>query len=568
MQEPNHENSDNLQPKKFDFRVLWDFFMVVIVLANLFLILFDLTYLWLRPFYYEKFPRVLELYDKPIMGIEPHRSTEKYLKYVEELKYLEAVLSQERYDKEFTMAREELKTAISSIESRNDEKLIEVQEELLARLEAIEKPDQVTERFFDLEEDILDLLIHREKDPIYGRLKSIENRFDLLVRVRDRKGWEEEKEKLFSKMDYQIIHIVETNPFKESGQTDRLEYAKDFMKERYDNVKSRVIDREYRAILTESLGGQKSFPSTALAFTYFWRNPEMKMEEKFRIFDENLKQAFGVNYYRHVGKNGQLVDNYLMLDAPFLTFFFFEFAISWFLAIKRKTYMAWFLYPIYHWYDILGLIPFVEFRFFRLIRVYKIYLILKTSRIVPVGDDIISRTIRYYSNIIKEELSDMVTIQIISESQEEIRSGASIQILTQALDAHRPDIKKVVVKKMRETATNRRLGELIEDLIAEVLDKTQSGLKPLGLLPDGLKNKLSKEVSEIIYNTLSRAVVSTLDTESGKRTVESLVDYILDELEDTARDEDVNALNTDITIQLLENVKKSVSRKKWLDTKI
>ncbi|MCC5813166.1 MAG: hypothetical protein JJT78_00285 [Leptospira sp.] len=566
QEEINTEKS--LRKSKFNPMIIWDFVMVLIVLANLTLIVFDLTYLWLRPFYFQNFPKVVKMYDKPILGIEGHRSTDKYLRFVEELEYLEKIKNQEFYDKEFEIATQELKMVVESINSNNDDKLEKVKNELLENLILIASPSQVGQKFMELEEDLLDLMLHKEKDPIYTRLEKIEQKFDLLVRVRDRKGWESEKASVLSKMDYQIIHIVETNPFKESGQTENLENIKTFIKSRYDEIKTRGVDREYRAILTESLGGQKSYPSTALAFTYFWRNPGLSMEEKINIFNENLKNEFAVNYFRHVGKDGKPIDNYLMLDAPFLIFFFFEFSISWFLAIRRKTYLAWFLYPIYHWYDILGLIPVVEFRFFRLIRVYKIYLILKTSRIMPVGDDIISRTIRYYSNIIKEELSDMVTIQIISESQEEIRSGASMQILTNALDAHRPDIKKVVLKKMRETATNQRLGELIETLIAEILDKTQSSLRPIGLLPDSFKNKLSREISSIIYNTFSKAVLVTLDDESGRKTVESLVDFVIDEFEHTAEDKDVNDLNTSITVELLENVKKSVARKKWLDTKI
>lgn len=565
---PEELDSVTMKKSKFNPMVLWDFVMVMIVLANLALIVFDLTYLWLRPFYFERFPEVVKLYDKPILGIEGHRSTDKYLRYVNELEYLEKVSDPDFYNQEFEAATQELRQVVESINSANDDKLEKVKKEILERLIFVVSPSQVGEKFMELEEDLLDLMLHREKDPIYSRLERIEKKFDLLVRIRDKKGWEEEKKSILSNMDYQIIHIVETNPFKESGQTDRLEFIKDFMKDRYDEVKTRSIDREYRAILTESLGGQKSFPSTALAFTYFWRNSETTMAEKFALFDENLKNEFAVNYYRHVGKDGKPIDNYLMLDAPFLIFFFLEFSISWFLAVKRKTYLAWFLYPIYHWYDILGLIPVVEFRFFRLIRVYKIYLVLKTSRILPVGDDIISRTIRYYSNIIKEELSDMVTIQIISESQEEIRSGASMQILTNALDAHRSDIKKVVLKKMRETATNQRLGELLETLIAEVLEKTQASLRPIGLLPDHFKHKLSREISSIIYNTFSRAMITTLDDESGRKTVESLVDFVIDEFEDTAKDQDVNDLNTSITVELLENVKKSVARKKWLDTKI
>jgi len=257
-----------------------------------------------------------------------------------------------------------------------------------------------------------------------------------------------------------------------------------------------------------------------------------------------------------------------MLDAPFLAFFLCEFALSWFIAIRKKKYMAWFLYPIYHWYDVLGLLPIVEFRLFRLIRIYKIFLILKTSRIVPVGNDIISRTIKYYGNIIKEELSDMVTIQILAESQEEIKSGASMQIMTKAIGSHREDIKKVVVRKIKESASNERLGDLIEKTITEILEKSEIGSNRFGFLPKTWKDNLAREISSILYNAVSQAVVAALEDESGVRSIENLVDYIIDELEATAQDPEFNKLNTGITVELLENVKKSVSRKKWLDSKI
>jgi hypothetical protein len=57
---------------------LWDLFMVWVVIVNLTLILFDLTYLWLRPFYFRHLPAVTKIWD-PVLGIEPHPLTEKLI---------------------------------------------------------------------------------------------------------------------------------------------------------------------------------------------------------------------------------------------------------------------------------------------------------------------------------------------------------------------------------------------------------------------------------------------------------------------------------------------------------
>jgi len=57
---------------------LWDLFMVWVVLINLSLILFDLTYLWLRPIYFTHLPVVTRIWD-PVLGIEPHPLTEEMI---------------------------------------------------------------------------------------------------------------------------------------------------------------------------------------------------------------------------------------------------------------------------------------------------------------------------------------------------------------------------------------------------------------------------------------------------------------------------------------------------------
>ncbi len=54
---------------------LWDLFMVWVVIINLCLILFDLTYLWLRPTYFRYVPFVTRIWD-PVLGIRPNPLTD------------------------------------------------------------------------------------------------------------------------------------------------------------------------------------------------------------------------------------------------------------------------------------------------------------------------------------------------------------------------------------------------------------------------------------------------------------------------------------------------------------
>jgi hypothetical protein len=73
-----------LKPSKR--RNLWfEKLMAITTMINLALVLFDLSYIPWRDFYFRRFPEVTQIYD-PIKGIEPYRDTTKYLEAVKQLK--------------------------------------------------------------------------------------------------------------------------------------------------------------------------------------------------------------------------------------------------------------------------------------------------------------------------------------------------------------------------------------------------------------------------------------------------------------------------------------------------
>ena len=65
--------------------VRWDGLMIYLALVNVWLIGFDFTYLWLRPYYFEYLPLVAEVYD-PVKGIEAQPLTSDYLERVDRLR--------------------------------------------------------------------------------------------------------------------------------------------------------------------------------------------------------------------------------------------------------------------------------------------------------------------------------------------------------------------------------------------------------------------------------------------------------------------------------------------------
>ncbi|TGN17191.1 hypothetical protein [Leptospira idonii] len=557
-----------IKKHKLGIPLLWDLVMVLVVLGNLCLILFDLTYLWFRPFYFKNFPEVLTIYDKPVLGIEPHRVTSAYTGYVNDLAYLTKLRDDGFRENERKKTREEIYSVLQFLKSHvANEKF----DKLFSEFEEGMKLEDPELRRTTLEAILIQLnefvIVLEETDEI-NSLIELSEKYSFINRLSKEGNEVKEVQKIILSMDKKMLEIVETNPFAMSGQTEDFSEIQTIIKAEYQIHKTKARDTKLRQELDPILNKDR-IPSTVVAFAWFWRDNERSLTDKISFFDSHLRIHFDLNYYRGIASDGTPINNYLLLDAPFLAFFLVEFAISWLLAIKRKTYIAWFLYPVYHWYDVLGLIPVVEFRFFRLVRVYKIYLMLQTNQFTRIlGNDLISKTIRYYSNIIKEEISDLVTIQILTETQNEVKSGNSLDQFVQAIDLNREELKKVVINNIAKSAQNENLKALIENLVNEVSENISSNLKPISFLPKDMQANLTRQLSMSIYHAISKTTVAMAQDPMGRKSIENLIDYLVDEMILFAEDPDMIKLNTNITVALIENMKKSVAEKKWLKASV
>jgi len=83
---PKLQPSQTLNSRKESPKVPWfERLMAVLALGNLSLVLFDISYIPWRNFYFRQLPVLTQVYD-PFKGIQPHRDTQKYLETLEKLK--------------------------------------------------------------------------------------------------------------------------------------------------------------------------------------------------------------------------------------------------------------------------------------------------------------------------------------------------------------------------------------------------------------------------------------------------------------------------------------------------
>ncbi len=433
--------------------LLWDLFMVWMAVVNLSLILFDMTYLWLRPYYFHYVPVVTRIYD-PVLGIQPHPLTEE--------------LSNEATEAE-------------------------------------------------------DLLLLDASSP------GLEQRLDNLAALTTR--------------------VLTENVFDRSGQN------------RSKIIISRVIADEAGSPTADLLK-----PGILDDVTHnFWSGGPDLLRHRFTLFDTEIRPLLMGNFYREYSRAGRLTDHFWIIDIPFLILFWVEFIIRWSIALRRKTYAQWFFFPIFNWYDVLGLIPMQAFRPFRLLRAVSMYMRLRRSELSSVGKDFATRTVEYISNIITEEVSDRVAVRILEDYAEEIADGTHLRIIESTMAPRRDEIEEVLAEHVRLLLTNedtlRSFGDLLR-LNLEQAVESSSSLHAVPL-PNAVLKPIVRVVGDIILNTTLETIRATLDSDEGAESLRELSASIVDSVLRSPVLGETTSLVEEITLHVIEHMKETVAVKKW-----
>ena len=439
--------------RRSKLHLVWDVFMVWVALINLWMILFDLSYLWLRPQYFTYLPVVTGIYD-PVKGIEPHPLTEALLEQID-----------------ITTAQLE------------------------------ENPSSPT-------------------IPEYR-----ENLVELSYRV------------------------VREDPFARSGQDRTLALIIDTLAHKIGVTSGALQDPKVLLTATEA----------------FWPSEPDELAETITSIDPRVQRGFELNYYRTFNIDGKLTDHFWILDLPFLILFWIEFSTRWILALKRKTYSRWFFFPIFNWYDVLGLIPVAVFRPFRLLRAVSMYMRLKRSELSNVGKDVFTRTVLYISNIITEEVSDRVTLRILTEYHEEVTDGTHTRIIQSVVEPRKTEIEAVIVSQIRQTLTDPKTIDRLRSLVRLNLENAVEESEALQAvpLPNVILKPAVRAIGEVILDTTFETVAGTLDSPEGEEAVREVAGAILDDVFYGPGLTQIELLVKEITLQVIDHMKDVVSVKKW-----
>jgi len=289
--------------------------------------------------------------------------------------------------------------------------------------------------------------------------------------------------------------IVQGNPFAAAGKSGTLEKIKNRMR------------RET---------GKKS---STEAFATFW-TPEFLFRrgtQEINFFNTQIKPLFITNYYRHIGENGEFLDEFWLIDLPFVILFAGELITrSW--LIKRKQRLTWGEAILWRWYDLLLLIP-----FWRWLRVIPVLIRLDQAQLLNL--EIIQYQIeRSIIANLSEEISEIVVIRMINQLQIAIKSGELTNWLSQKpalrpyLDVNNVNEIEAIVGILVKTTVYQVLPKIQPDIVAILRHSIDNVLSQspiyrnllavpgLGQIPNQLSLQLSTQLTANIYTAIVAAV--------------------------------------------------------------
>lgn len=262
--------------------------------------------------------------------------------------------------------------------------------------------------------------------------------------------------------------------------------------------------------------------------------------------------------------------NFVAYDLIFVTIFLTELTVRWIIAIRQKTYHRWFFYPFVHWYDVLGCIPVGSFRWLRLLRIISILYRLQKYEIIDISNSYPFKVVKKYIDIVVEEISDRVVVNVLDGVQDEIKTGNPVvaRVVTEVLLPHKQAVIEWLTGRVnaitegvyepRKLELNRYIDHIISEAIAS--DPKVAALDKLPVVGTALTDVIENTVSDIVFSVIDSLVVD-IGHKDTDGLVKELFDMLLDRLMEPS--DELNEVGKLILLDAIEVVKEEVRVQQW-----
>ncbi len=306
--------------------------------------------------------------------------------------------------------------------------------------------------------------------------------------------------------------MIDTNPFAGVNKSGTLEKIKKRMRSHIGNE------------------------SAKQAFATFWSQPYLSQKgwlEEINFFNNSIRPLIATNYFRQIGENGDFVDNFWIIDLPFVILFGVELLGRTFLLRRQRPDLSWFEAFLWRWYDLFLVLP-----FWRWLRVLPVLVRLDQAQLLnlhPVRKQIHQGIVANFA----EELTEVVVVRVINQVQGSIQRGELTSWVSQQ-ESLRPYIDINNVNEVEAIA-----GLLVKTIVYQVLPDIQpaivailrhnietvfhqvpvyrnlQNLPGVGQAQTQLSEQLATQITTNLYKTLVTAVEDPVGAKLTTQLVES-----------------------------------------------
>ena len=259
--------------------------------------------------------------------------------------------------------------------------------------------------------------------------------------------------------------------------------------------------------------------------------------------------------------------NFALIDLGFIAIYLSEFFLRWLVAVLHRDYLRWYFFPIVHWYDLVGCIPYSFTRLFRFLRIFSILYRLHKYQVIDLTDSALLRFLGFYSNVFVEEISDRVVLKVLSDAQQDIADGTPLfdNIAEQVLAPRREILSHWVAailvhmgKSMEHEVSGRVVREHVENSVGKAIADHPgvSALKRIPFLRDSIEENMEQAVTDIV----NRSVINLL-TDVTPDKVRDFIDHGV-----TGASDKEKALDEEVLLivnECIDLLKEHLSRKRW-----
>lgn len=352
--------------------------------------------------------------------------------------------------------------------------------------------------------------------------------------------------------------MVTLNPFAAANKSGTLERIK-------NEIRNHVGDR-----VGAKLGATE-------AFRIFWSTKDATypnflnaatFEQEMSWFNRTLRPLIETNFFRTIGENGEPTNHFWMIDAPFVILFLLEFLARTYYMSNRYRSLTWLDAMVWRWYDIPLFTPFSLFLpTWALLRVIPTTLRLHQARLIDL-QALNARVREGFVAAIAEEITEVVTVQMINQLQASLKRGDVANLLAKTTSRRYVDINNInelelISKHLLELILYHVFPKIQPDLesllrhsVNTVLNQSPlyQGLTTLpgvGSLPGQLTDRLVTDLTQFSYNTVKVILEDPQTTELTLKLVQNFSQTAISEAHQHQNLEEIQSLLS----ELLEEIK-------------